>query len=221
MLINYSRTSKNMFKTIARTLLLIATFTLCQAALADDTSKRPLFFFLLIHDDVKETSDERLVEDYFAWLIKDLESFTGRRVHLQFIRNVPDVTDFQYKNENTDQTYGAWRSEINQYLKEQNLPINGTSKYLLVTQSRMNSTTAGFATLGGNTGIASLETFTAPAHELGHMLGGTHELAEVIYKGGWWCETNLVATRQSIRANCYFYSDQNKQKIVANLSEYP
>ncbi|MDU8502608.1 hypothetical protein RYB01_25955 [Pseudomonas syringae] len=207
-----------MFKTIASSLLLIATFTLCQAALADDTSKRPLFFFLLIHDDVKETSDERLTQDYFAWLIKDLESFTDRRVHLQFVRNVPDVTDFQYKNENTDQTYGAWRSEINQYLKEQNLPINGTSKYLLVTQSKMNSTTAGF---NGNTGIASLETFTAPAHELGHMLGGTHELAEVIYKGGWWCETNLVATRQFVRANCYVYSDKNKQKIAANLSEFP
>ncbi|KPX44586.1 hypothetical protein RA263_22175 [Pseudomonas syringae pv. tagetis] len=209
-----------MFKTIARSLLLIATFTLCQAALADQ-SKRPLFFFLFIHDDVKETSDARLAQDYFAWLIKDLESFTGRRVHLQFARNVPEVTDFQYKNENTDQTYDAWRSEINKYLTEQNLPINGTSKYLLVTQSRMNSTTVGFANIGGNTGIASLETFTAPAHELGHMLGGTHELAEVIYKGGWWCETNLVATRQSVRANCYFYSDKNKQKIVANLSEYP
>ncbi|MDU8456397.1 MULTISPECIES: hypothetical protein [Pseudomonas syringae group] len=210
-----------MFKTIAKSLLLIAAFALSQAALAEGDSQRPLFLFLFIHDDVKETSNERLTEDYFTWLIKDLESFTGRRVHLQFVRNVTDVTDVEYKNDNLDQTYAIWKGRLNQYLSEQNLPKNGTTKYLLLTQSKLNSGTLGFATLNGHTGIASLATFTAPAHELGHMLGGTHELAEVIYKGGWWCETNLVATRQSIRANCYVYSDKNKQKIAANLSEFP
>ncbi|PBQ08125.1 hypothetical protein CCL07_08140 [Pseudomonas congelans] len=210
-----------MFKTIARSLLLVAAFTLSLAALADNASKRPLFFFLFIHDDVKETDDARLAEEYFSWLIKDLESFAGRRVHLQFIRNIPDVTDARYKGENLDQTYIAWKNRLNQYLNEKNLPLNGTTKYLLVTQDKMNSGTLGFATLGGYTGIASLETFTAPAHELGHMLGGTHELAEVIYHKAWWCETNLVDTRKNIRSNCYFYSDKNKEKIAANLSEFP
>ncbi|MBA1232357.1 hypothetical protein G7013_22165 [Pseudomonas viridiflava] len=211
-----------MLKTLTRSLLVIATLLLGQMALADDsTSRRPLFFFLFLHDDVKETDTERLVTHYFAWLVKDLESFTGRRVHMQFLRGIPTLTDFAYKGGDSDAIYGAWKQRVDQYLNAQNLPRNGTTKYLLVTQDKIDSSTLGFTVDKGYTGIASLDTYTAAAHELGHMLGGTHELAKVLYRDGWWCETNLVAVRQVVRANCYVYSDKNKQRIAANLSEYP
>ncbi|MEE4343150.1 hypothetical protein V2J66_16120 [Pseudomonas alliivorans] len=217
-----------MLITHARYLLLIAIFSFCQPARADHgdhvdhaTAKRPLFLFLLVHDDVQERNNERLAHDYFSWLVKDLESFTDRRVVLEFVRNVPGLTDFSYRGEQLDAIWKPWQHHIDQYLDRNNLPRNGTTKYVLLTQDRINSSILGFTIANAYTGIASLETFTAPAHELGHMFGGTHESAEVIYRNGWWCETNLIEARNSLRANCYAYSDENRARITEYLSQFP
>ncbi|MCD5995386.1 hypothetical protein KDX38_17580 [Pseudomonas sp. CDFA 602] len=215
-----------MFKAIATSLLMAVTLSLCHGVLANDLpdgppSKRPLFFYLVIHDDLPQAKIDSLVENHFAWLIKDLESFTGRRINLEFIRNAPALTDFSYKGDDTDQLSALWKKQVDQYMNTHNLPRNHTTKYLLLTNNSINSKVMGFAIDKGYAGIASLETYPAPAHELGHMLGGHHDSAEVLYQNGWWCETNLMPTRVNLRANCYVFSDENKQRIAAHLSEYP
>jgi len=215
-----------MFKAIATSLLIAMTLTSCQKALSSDLpdsphSKRPLFIYLVIHDDLPQAKIDSLVENHFVWLIKDLESFTERRVNLEWIRNVPALTDYAYKGNNVNELSRLWRDRVDAYISTHNLPRNQTSKYLLLTNERISASVLGFAIDKGYAGVASLETYPAPAHELGHMLGGHHDSAEVLYQNGWWCETNLMPTRVNLRANCYVFSDENKQRIAAHLSEYP
>ncbi|MCF9017650.1 hypothetical protein V2I68_04170 [Pseudomonas viridiflava] len=211
-----------MLKIVTGSLLLIAALLMGQSALADGpAAKRPLFLFLFLHDDVREHDLERLAKDYITWFVKDLESFTHRRVQLEFIRHVPTVTDFAYKGDDLDRISLDFRNRVDQYINARNLPNNPTTKYMLLTQDMINREVGGVALIKGYTAIASLATYNATAHELGHMLDGTHEAAEVLYRGGWWCETNMLAVRNQVRANCYIYSNENKRRIEAHLSQYP
>ncbi len=202
--------------------LFMLTLMIMQPVAADPpASKRPLFFYVFIHDDIATEDRGDLHKTYFQWLRKDLESFTGRRVQLQFIEHSAPWTNFSYKGEDLDKTLAQWTELASQYRDEHNQPVNALGKYLLLTQSKLNSSAASATSIDHYAGIASTTFYTAAAHVTGHMLGGTHEAAEVLYKGGWWCETNLVALRNPLRANCYVYSDKNKEQIAAQLNQWP
>ncbi|MGV8916823.1 MAG: hypothetical protein ACOH2R_03305 [Pseudomonas sp.] len=200
--------------------ILISLFT-AQVSANEKADKMPLFFYVFIHDDIPLHERDTLRQDYFTWLLKDLESFTGRRVYLELIQNSGPLTSFRYQGEDLYSMLDDWTKLVNVYRNSNNLPINIRSKYLLLTKSPINNHALGYAGFKYPTGVASLGSYPAAAHELGHMLGGVHEAAEVLFKNGWWCETNLVATRVPLRANCYHYSDENKKAIAAYLSESP
>ncbi|MCF5649806.1 hypothetical protein GIV49_09475 [Pseudomonas syringae] len=211
-----------MLKKYTSGLLLLCALALSHTAWANDNaSRQPLTLYLVLHDDLSHHNTLELRQDYFAWLIKDLESFTDRYVRLAFIRDVPGLTDFAYQNDDVDETYYAWKTTMDRYVIDNDMERNATNKYLLLTQNKINSKTLGASEDKSYTGIASLETFTIPAHELGHMLGGTHEAAEVLYKGGWWCQTNIIESHEKIRSNCYVYSDANKQIMAEHLNRFP
>ncbi|MBI6719388.1 hypothetical protein [Pseudomonas syringae] len=211
-----------MLKKYTSGLLLLCALALSHTAWANDNaSRQPLTLYLVLHDDLSHHNTLELLQDYFAWLIKDLESFTDRYVQLAFIRDVPGLTDFAYQNDNVDETYYAWKNTMDRYVIDNDMERNATTKYLLLTQNKINSKTLGASEDKSYTGIASLETFAIPAHELGHMLGGTHEAAEVLYKGGWWCQTNIIESHEKIRSNCYVYSDANKQIMAEHLNRFP
>ncbi|ALU62956.1 MULTISPECIES: hypothetical protein [Pseudomonas syringae group] len=211
-----------MLKKYTSGLLLLCALALSHTAWANDNaSRQPLTLYLVLHDDLSHHNTLELRQDYFAWLIKDLESFTDRYVRLAFIRDVPGLTDFAYQNDDVDETYYAWKNTMDRYVIDNDMERNATNKYLLLTQNKINSKTLGASEDKSYTGIASLETFTIPAHELGHMLGGTHEAAEVLYKGGWWCQTNIIESHEKIRSNCYVYSDANKQIMAEHLNRFP
>ncbi|WP_397450642.1 hypothetical protein [Pseudomonas sp. NA-150] len=209
------------FRKSTLTLLMFLSLFTASISAAEQPSKQPLFFYVFIHDDIPSHKRESLRKDYFAWLLKDLEGFTGRRIYLEFIEHRAPLTGFRYQGEDLNSTLNDWTQQVNDYRISKNLPNNIRGKYLLLTYNNINEYTLGVTRLKHHAGIASLGTYPAAAHEIGHMLGGTHEAAEILYKGGWWCETNLTATRFSLRANCYHYSDKNKQAIAAYLSESP
>lgn len=211
-----------MATTFARSLLLIALLTACPGIRAEETgSRHALFIHLFIHDDVPQSRINTLRQDYFLWLIKDLENITGRRVQLIFVRDVPTLTNFPYKAQDMEQGLLLWTNRLGRYLELHNLPLNRTSKYLLLTADKLDESGLGVALEQGHTGIASLQAYTAPAHELGHMFGATHQASKVLYRKGWWCETNLAPKRNRMLSNCYIYSDTNRQLISDYLRRYP
>lgn len=208
-------------RTLAFTLSTLLFIIISPASADEKFTKMPLNFYVFLHDDIPQAERENISRDYFSWLRKDLESFTNRRVYVNFVQNVAPITQYPYQGENLTNILAGWSDEVKGYADKNNLPINRKTKYLLLTNEKINDQTLGFAGHKHYAGIASLGSYPAAAHELGHMLGGTHDHSEVLYKDGWWCETNIFPTRVNVRANCYHYSDKNKEAIVAYLSESP
>jgi len=197
-------------------------FIIISPASADEKlTKLPLNFYVFLHDDIPQAQRENISMDYFSWLRKDLESFTHRRVYVNFVHNVAPLTEYAYQGGNLTNILSGWSDSVKDYADKNNLPINRRTKYLLLTNEKINGQTLGIAGQQHYAGIASLGSYPAAAHEIGHMLGGTHDHSEVLYKDGWWCETNIFPTRVGVRANCYHYSDKNKEAIAAYLSELP
>ena len=91
-------------------------------------------------------------------------------------------------------------------------------KHLLLTRNSYDHSglnyNAGLAYFKQKTAIASVAAYGAAAHEIGHLLGATHEDAELKFNG-WVCET-YTHPRVPARSNCYRYSDRNR----ANITDY-
>lgn len=209
--------------TLLRYVLALTTALLISAtAVAADikAQKEPLFIQVFIHDDVSHAVED-INKDYFSWLIKDTESFTGRKVYLKFTQDEPSLTDFPYQGDDLDSILWEWKTVVNGYIEQHHLPRSALRKYLLLTNGKINPGTLGIADSHKKvTAIASLSSYLAPAHELGHLLGGTHEASEILYRP-WPCETNLDPNRTVGLAVCYLYSDGNKRLIADYLNEFP
>ncbi|MEX5573089.1 hypothetical protein Q1J52_09170 [Pseudomonas lijiangensis] len=209
------------FKKRSGILSALLLITLLSIGLSEAQEKRPLFLYVFLHDDIPAAERVNLKKDYFSWMIKDLESFTGRRVYLDIIDKKSTLSGFRYQTTDLQRGQQEWDSFVDRHIQENNLPRNGTTKFLLLTRNPVNEKTLGYTRERHYAAIASIQTYTTAAHEIGHMLGGLHEHSEVLFRGGWWCETNITPTRQQIRANCYIYSAQNKKNIAEHLNQFP
>lgn len=185
-----------------------------------NTSKHTIFIHTFIHDDVKEPQSE-IFEKFFLPMIKEIEGFTQRRVSIQFIRNLPPYTNFVYENEDHQSTGKKWDILALKYRNEKNLPYNRTTKFLLITKNLLNSKVAGIAGVGQQFGIASLTNVLAVGHEVGHTLDAKHENSDVLYRGGWWCDSYMKPNPTYLAGNCHVYTDANRQRISAYLNNVP
>lgn len=191
---------------------------------ADSNKKKPITIFVVIHDDVPESTRKNLHADYFQPLISELESFTERKVYVIFGRLAP-YSNFDYKNENEHITSSRWENMCVSYLEKrlaEGFIIDRLTKVLLVTNEDMNNRIGGMARVHpplftGISAIASLTSYTYAAHEIGHLLGARHEDSEIQYNG-WWCETYMTPKPGSITSNCYLFSPANRQNIKNYLA---
>lgn len=182
--------------------------------------KRPVFVHAFIHDDVKE-SQSAIYAEHFLPMVKEIKAFNGRPVSIQFIRNQGSYTDYAYKSEDEQATFRHWKKLALQYRDEKNLPYERTTKFLLITKDNLNSRVGGIAGVGQQTGIASLKINLNVGHELGHMLDAAHEHSDVLYRGGWWCDTYMVPSPNLLTSNCHVYTDANREKINDFLKNVP
>ncbi|KJZ48244.1 hypothetical protein VC35_07430 [Pseudomonas fluorescens] len=187
---------------------------------APNVSKHTIFINTFIHDDVKEPQSQ-IFEKFFLPLIKEIEGFTGRRVSIQFIRNLQPYTNFVYENEDHQATANKWKVLALKYRNEKNLPYNKTTKFLLVTKNQLNNQAAGIAGAGQQFGIASLIRELYVGHEIGHMLDASHENGELLYRSGWWCDSYMMPAPTYLTSACHVYTNANRQRISAFLSDAP
>lgn len=187
---------------------------------ASTMSKHPIFIYAFIHDDVKDPQ-RKIFEKFFLPMIKEIEGFTGRRVSIQFIRNLQHYTDFQYRNENSDDTFYKWKILSSLYRDKNNLPQTKTTKFLLITNDQLNDQIAGIAGAASQYGIAALTSEINVGHEVGHMLDASHDHGEVLYRNLWWCDSYMVPKTDFLTATCHVYTDANRQRISAFLSNVP
>jgi Metallo-peptidase family M12B Reprolysin-like len=208
-----------------RATIMLALLLLSPTALAEPL---PIRLNVVIHDDVPEAMRERLESDYFAPWVKEMQQITDRRIDIRFNRDIPGISDLDYRIDDRMQlayTLGGYNEDYwaNRGSALVNRRIDKT--LLVVTDSYLpedptQPERAGEAELRGPAGWASLKTYSAVGHELGHMFGATHENAQVMFNG-WFCESYTYPERNSVRSNCYRYSDKNREAIAAYLSEAP
>lgn len=180
--------------------------------------KRPIFVFAFIHDDVPETAVSSLFKEHFLTWVKEISAVTGRRVSVEFIRDMPPYTSYSYR---TADAYTGWALLAKQYRHDKNLPHTRTTKFILLTKDAMvDKDVLGVAGTGQPFGIASLLGKQIVGHELGHTFTADHDLSEVRYNG-WWCETFMAAKINRLLSNCYQYSKRNREHIVSYLDNTP
>ena len=192
----------------------------------EQTQKKDIIIIAVIHDDVPESSRKTIYAEYFYPLVRELESFTERKINIVFARGAPH-SSFEYKSDDELATLVEWEAIAYTLLDEmekEGLEINDLTKVILVTKDRLNKETLGAAGLAsqappsGKFAIASLQTYAAIGHEVGHLLGATHEDSE-IQCNGWCAETYVTPTRLSYRSNAYAFSPANRQNIKNYLAD--
>ncbi|MFJ4344925.1 hypothetical protein [Pseudomonas sp. NPDC089401] len=165
------------------------------------------------HDDLATLSDAQLNTDYFQHWLDEMRTFTQHPIEVIFRRKVPGITDIAYADMSSNRLLDQFTREL---LLQDQRPFSFMNKNMLMTRNSYDRSgfnyNAGLAYLKQNTAIASLAAYSAPAHEIGHMLGATHEDAELKFNG-WFCET-YTHPRVPVRSNCYRYSDKNRTHIA-------
>lgn len=190
------------------------------------TPKQHIRIIIFLHQDLAGYSKDKIYNDYFSWLKTELEIISGRTIEILLIDAIEaqKLTTFNYKNEDGKASLNAWKSLLYSYVREhQNSYPPGLPhhKYLLLTRDSISRRLDGIAEVTGQVGIASINTYQIPGHEIGHMLGATHKDSEVIYNG-WWHETimSTPVNASEFRGNAYRYSDSNRDNIRNYLNTY-
>lgn len=182
----------------------------------DAQAARSLIINVYPHDELGDVSDQQLEKEFFQHWLDEMRSFTPHPIEVVFHRNVQSVTDIDYSDLASQQLLDQFTEAVR--FQTSLTPFPYLQKHLLMTRNSYDKRglnyNAGLAYFKQNTAIASVSHYSAPAHEIGHMLGATHEDAELSFNG-WVCET-YTHPRMPARSNCYRYSDQNR----ANILEY-
>lgn len=187
--------------------------------------KKPILLMVFIHDDLENYDKKTLYNDYFSWLETELEDLSGRTVTILFNSKLttPEMTNYNYKNESASDAGRGWQAKVKKFTSkvEETWPYDpDLNKFLLLTRSPINSKVAGVASAIGQDAIASIHYYMAPAHEVGHMFGATHEDSDVVYDG-WWHDTIMKADLGSaFRGNYYRFSEKNRENIRRYLDQF-
>ena len=195
--------------------------------------KKPIVIMVIIHDDLKEYDQDKLYADHFSWFKAELELVAQRDVLIIMCKpgEAPELSGYNYKNEDESAALRDWKDQLQGLYSEMSRNPNfnpNLIKFILLTRDNLHEKLGGLA--GQQAGVAAIKghcaisaiTFTqAPAHEIGHMIGATHEDSEVTYDG-WWHDTiMLVDGYTPLRGNAYRFSDKNRENIREYLSRLP
>ncbi|EKT4455081.1 zinc-dependent metalloprotease family protein [Pseudomonas putida] len=172
-----------------------------------------------VHDDLADMHDGQLNEDFFQHWLNEMRSFSQHPVEVIFQRNIKHITDIAYAGMPSEKLLDAFSRQV--YAQKRHRLYSLMDKHLLLTRNSYDHSglnyNAGLAYLKQKTAIASVAAYGAAAHEIGHLLGATHEDAELKFNG-WVCET-YTHPRVPARSNCYRYSDRNRANITDYLKE--
>jgi len=186
---------------------------------------KPIVIVVIRHDDLNDYSTSQLYPDYFSWFRTELEKVTQRKVQIRIPRSGdhPTLSAFDYKHTDARKTVLEWWKLVKElHIKTvQNGSLEPSlTKILLLTRDNLNSTVAGMAARNSYAAIASITHYQTPAHEIGHMLGATHDDGEVEYDG-WWHHSIMFSDGYGIfRGNTYRFSEKNRANIRSYVDSF-
>jgi len=176
---------------------------------------------MFVHHDVTNLMTREAVHaGYVAWWLADaLRVLPFARIDVRYHPPIQGMSDIPYMH---GHILLEWMDLVRRWAGDEDIDESHLRKYVLVTLAAPAPGVGGVAWQGGNAAVASIAgRYRILAHELGHMFGATHAAAEVQYRGGWWCESNMLATASVFRSNCYRYSAENERRIRRYAIEIP
>lgn len=206
-------------KIIAQARYLVMTALISLSLIAGHAFARPqpLQITLFVHQDVTQSVD-KLHQDFFSHWEKEMTEISGREVQFDYVTEANEITTLDYRNDNHDAVLRQMQHLARRYFADNEKPGRAElNKSLLLTTRPLNDVAYGITTHLSNTGIASLDYYSAPAHELGHMFGAIHDHA----KSGWSMCDSYMANRNALKAHCYTFSEANRDLIGDHLIQFP
>jgi hypothetical protein len=177
---------------------------------------QPLQVRIFVHQDVTESVDS-IEYNYLSHWAKAIKDISGREVKFEYITEANAITTMDYRTENLQALMEELKTHYLQYDFTHRLEGDEfLQKGLLLTRHALNDSIGGVAYDFAKVGVASLVSYSFPAHELGHIFGATHENARA-----GWCDTYMVPRRNSFKAQCYGYSEANERVIGERLDNRP
>lgn len=163
-------------------------------------------------------------DNYFSWLITELENISSRKVELIEIKKevAPELYNFKYTSITIKDASARWKKAVTQYLERTSQTTSPLDKFILLTYSDpVPFQYAGLANkTGGQFAVASILRYNTFAHEVGHLLGAEHDAAAVIYDG-WWSDTLMSTSAWRVfRTTAYRFSDKNRELIKTYLCQF-
>jgi hypothetical protein len=179
-----------------------------------------------IHSDLDGYDINELNKDYFSWVRTELQDISNRNIDMTINTKStsPEMANFEYKDNSSGRSLYNWSILVDQMSSRVKVPgrefyHRKLIKHLLLTRDPINEMVAGVAYSEDRYGIASISYKMAAGHEIGHMLGATHEDADILYNG-WWDDTIMKEDHSPLRGNAYRFSDKNRENIRNYLSQF-
>ena len=183
---------------------------------------RTINLYIFVHDDVPFSTVKVLGRSYFKDFTEEITKVTGRPFVFNELKKIPGMTDFNYRNEDVEDVLRRWEIAAQSYMQTNNLSWDKTDRYILVTAEGLNDRVMGVAYEKRPAVIATVQHYQVIAHEVGHSFNATHEDAELSSNPwGAVCETYLYPQIGAARAKCYRYTQKNRERIAAYLSDAP
>ena len=187
----------------------------------EDPAAYSLHFHFFRHDDLLLKPSRELHARFVAWWLADMAGavLPVEPMRATYLERVPWVTDMAYGHPGSLEAFAHVLGLLGEHYR---FDIDKTykRKFILLTASRPGPGIGGLAFQGGNEAIARVNgRDRIVAHEIGHLLGATHALAE---RPRWWgCESNMVAAADAGRGDCMYYTAANERAIRSYMRHGP
>ncbi|WP_052698010.1 hypothetical protein [Luteibacter yeojuensis] len=181
---------------------------------APGDGSRALHVWLYIHDDAGENDHAKVLSWYAAWWIRDMEKTVrpGVPIRVSLRARVPGVTNLAYHQGSREDRILELAKAARDDVKARGEPVTPLTRYVLLVGKPAASWGAGtFGLAIEQSGAALISNHGHRhvfAHEVGHLLGATHEAAE----DRWNCVTNM-GPMVLFKVACRVYTKANDQNI--------
>lgn len=181
---------------------------------SDAPAEKTLHIWVFLHDRSGEHDYAKFLNWYAAWWIKDMETNVrpGMPIRVSLRARIPGLTDMDYHAGKAEKSISNVAVAGARYVREHGGHVDNLSRFVLFVNEPPRNLPSGV--LGG-----AIESYGAAiasnrghrhifAHEVGHLIGATHEAAE----NRFFCVTNM-GNNIIGKAACRVYTKANEKNI--------